>query len=198
MHGRKTIIWPYFFWKTSRTPPCVEYGFPGLSQFSILYSGYLKKDFGFWIPSCGERKKDSYHLEEVILIVTLITLEIAIISECLLHIYMSDFRLVLIYGASGFPWWLGGKEFACNAGDLSLIPGLGRSPGEANGNTLHYSCLGHPTDRGAWQATVHRVTELNLVTNQLLYNIRIIIPFYYYFSPPYYYFFISQMKKNGA
>jgi len=36
-----------------------------------------------------------------------------------------------------------------------LIPGLGKSPGEGNGNPLQYSCLGNPTDRGAWQTTVH-------------------------------------------
>ena len=40
--------------------------------------------------------------------------------------------------------------------DVSLIPGLGRSPGEENGNPLQYSCLGNPMDRGVWQATVHR------------------------------------------
>ena len=44
-----------------------------------------------------------------------------------------------------------GKESACNAGDLDLIPGLGRSPGEGNGNTLQYSCLENPMDRGAWR-----------------------------------------------
>ena len=52
-----------------------------------------------------------------------------------------------------------GKESACNAGDLSSIPGLGRSPGEGNGNPLQYSCLENPKDRGAWRATVHRVTK---------------------------------------
>ena len=46
-----------------------------------------------------------------------------------------------------------GKEFACNAADLGLIPGLGRSPGEGNGNPLQYSCLENPMDRGAWRAT---------------------------------------------
>ena len=40
-----------------------------------------------------------------------------------------------------------------------FIPGLGRSPGEGNGNALQYSCLENPMDRGAWQATVHRVTK---------------------------------------
>ena len=44
-------------------------------------------------------------------------------------------------------------------GDLNLIPGLGKSPGEGNGNPLHYSCLGNPMDRQAWWATVHRVTK---------------------------------------
>ena len=53
---------------------------------------------------------------------------------------------------------LSGKESACNAGDLGLIPGSGRSPGEGNSNLLQYSCLGNPMDRGAWQAAVHGVT----------------------------------------
>ena len=52
-----------------------------------------------------------------------------------------------------------GKESACNAGDLGLIPGLGRPPGEGNGNPLQYSCLENPMDRRAWQATVHGVTR---------------------------------------
>ena len=46
------------------------------------------------------------------------------------------------------------KESACNAGEPGLIPRLGRSPGEGNGNPLQYSCLGNPMDRGAWRATV--------------------------------------------
>ena len=52
-----------------------------------------------------------------------------------------------------------GKESACNVGDLGLIPGLGRSPGEGKGNPLQYSCLGNPMDRGAWWATVHGVAK---------------------------------------
>ena len=43
-----------------------------------------------------------------------------------------------------------GKVSAYNVGDLGLIPGLGRSSGEGNGNPLQYSCLGNPMDRGAW------------------------------------------------
>ena len=45
------------------------------------------------------------------------------------------------------------KESASNAGDLGLIPELGRSPGEGNGKPLKYSCLENPMDRGAWRAT---------------------------------------------
>ena len=52
-----------------------------------------------------------------------------------------------------------GKELTCNAGDLGLIPGLGRSPGGGYGNPLQYSCLENPMDRGAWQATVHGIAK---------------------------------------
>ena len=51
-----------------------------------------------------------------------------------------------------FPLSSVGKESACNAGDLGSVPGLGRSPGEGNGNPLQYSCLENPMDRGACQA----------------------------------------------
>ena len=52
-----------------------------------------------------------------------------------------------------------GKESACNVGNLGSVPGLGRSPGEGNGNPLQYSCLENPIGRGAWWATVHVVTH---------------------------------------
>ena len=54
------------------------------------------------------------------------------------------------------------KNPPANAGDVrdeSLIPGLGRSPREGHGNPLQHSCLENPMDRGAWQATVHRVAK---------------------------------------
>ena len=51
------------------------------------------------------------------------------------------------------------KASACNLGDLSSIPGLGRSPGEGNDNPLQYSCLENPMDEGAWWATVHGVPK---------------------------------------
>ena len=52
-----------------------------------------------------------------------------------------------------------GKESACNAQDLSSIPGSGRSPGEGNGYPLQYSCLENSMERGAWGATVHGVAK---------------------------------------
>ena len=51
------------------------------------------------------------------------------------------------------------KASACNVGDLGLIPGSRRSPGEGNGNPLKYSCLENPMDRGAWWVIVHRVAK---------------------------------------
>ena len=50
------------------------------------------------------------------------------------------------------------KNLPANAGDAGSVPGLGRSPGEANGNPLQYSCPGSPMNREAWRAAVHGVT----------------------------------------
>ena len=52
-----------------------------------------------------------------------------------------------------------GKVSVYNAGDLGSSPGLGRSPGEGNGNPLQHSCLENPMDRGTWWAKVHGVAE---------------------------------------
>ena len=65
----------------------------------------------------------------------------------------------------GLPWWLNGKDSACNAGDRGLIPGLGRSPGGGHSNPLWYSCLDDHMDRGAWQ--VHRIAQNQTWLKQL-------------------------------
>jgi len=65
----------------------------------------------------------------------------------------------LISACTRVPGGSGGKEPACHVGDLGLIPGLRRSPGEGNGNPLQYSCLENPMDRGAWWVTVHGVAK---------------------------------------
>ena len=78
----------------------------------------------------------------------------------------SLYRYIITCGTSLVDQWLriclgssAGKESACNAGDLSLIPGLGRSPGEGKGYPFQYSCLENSMARGAWKATIHGVAK---------------------------------------
>ena len=59
----------------------------------------------------------------------------------------------------GFAGGLVVKNPPANAGDAGLIPGSGRSSEEKNGKLLQYSCLGNPTNRGSWRATVHGATK---------------------------------------
>ena len=73
---------------------------------------------------------------------------------------------------SGFPDGSDGKESACIAGDLGLIPWSGSSPEEGNGNPLQYSCLEKFLNKGAWRATVHGVTESDM-TEQLTFSLRV-------------------------
>ena len=75
-------------------------------------------------------------------------------SSFLLKLFKASYRSIW-----GFPGGSDGKESACNARDPSLIPGLGRSPGEGNGNPLQYSCLENSMDRGAWKAIVYEVAK---------------------------------------
>ena len=78
---------------------------------------------------------------------------------CIFHpfkIFHSNYHLLSFMG---FPGGSEDKASACNAGDPGSIPGLGRSPGEGNGNPLQYSCQENPVDRGAWWATVDGVAK---------------------------------------
>ena len=74
------------------------------------------------------------------------------------HLRIKDKKRIML------TWWLSNKESACNAGDVSSIPGWGRSPGEGNDNPLQYSCLGNPMDRGNLRATVHGVAKVSDTT----------------------------------
>ena len=67
--------------------------------------------------------------------------------------------LLLLCRIRGFPGSSTVKESTCNAGDVSSIPGTGRSPGVGNGNSLQDSCLKSPMDRGAWRVTAHGVAK---------------------------------------
>ena len=82
------------------------------------------------------------------------------------NLTLRKFELSKILLIKGFPIGSAGKEFTNNAEDTGydgLIPGLGRSPGEGNGNLLQHSCLKNPKDRGAWWAIVKRITESNTI-----------------------------------
>ena len=70
-----------------------------------------------------------------------------------------DIYMCVCVLCKGFPGSSAGKECVCNAGDPGSIPGSRRSPGGGYGNSLRYSCLENPMDRGAWWATVHGVTN---------------------------------------
>ena len=81
-----------------------------------------------------------------------------------MFIYVPVYTCVYMYvyptpGFLGFPGGSDSKESICNAGDQDSIPGLGRAPGGGHGNSLQYSCLRIPMDRGAWWATVHGLTR---------------------------------------
>ena len=82
-------------------------------------------------------------------------------------ISINDNRTAVIHKgrASLVAWRL--KRLPAFAGNLGLIPGSGRSPGEGNGNPLQDSCLGSPTNRGAWGAMVYRVTKELDMTERL-------------------------------
>ena len=67
-----------------------------------------------------------------------------------------------LLGAQGFSGGSDGEESVCNAGDPSLIPGSGGSPGEGNGNPFQFSCLENPMDRGTWRATICGIAEADM------------------------------------
>ena len=79
----------------------------------------------------------------------------------LLFLYaFGQFSYIFLGMRLGFPGGSEGKASACDAKDPGSIPALGRSPGEGNGNSLQYSCLDNPVDRGAWQATARGVEKV--------------------------------------
>ena len=79
--------------------------------------------------------------------------------------YSEDFEYVCTYAIiwvgppRGLPRWLSGKEPTCQAREVAFSHGLGRSPGEGNGNPLQYFCPGNPMDRRAWWATDHGIAK---------------------------------------
>ena len=94
--------------------------------------------------------------------------------------------LVILYMVKGFPGGSEVKVSASNAGGPDSIPGLGRFPGEGDGNPLQYSCLESPMDGGAWWATVHGVaksrTRLNGFT--FTFSVHLLMPYSPFIPPP--------------
>ena len=80
----------------------------------------------------------------------------------MMSMIQSKIRYLTYEELLGFPGGSDGKGSACDAGDLGLIPGLGRSLGEKNGYPLQYSCLENSMDRGAWWATVRVIAESDM------------------------------------
>ena len=74
-----------------------------------------------------------------------------------MEVYIISWLAKKVINKIGIPWWLSGKESACQCRDAGSIPGSRRSPGEGNGNPLQCSCLGNPTDREAWRDAVHEL-----------------------------------------
>ena len=90
---------------------------------------------------------------------------------------------VPVQSINGPPWWPRSKEYTCYTGEAGSIPGLGRAPGGGHGYPLQYSRLVNPMDRGAWWATVHRVTKhwtrlkrLSMHAHRLLINTDLKLP----------------------
>ena len=95
---------------------------------------------------------------------------------------MDDFLTLLC-----FPGGSEVKASACNIGEMGSISGLGKSPGEGNGNLLQYSCLENPMERGAWQATVqgsqkidHNYITTTTSTTLLFFSFKLFILFWFY------------------
>ena len=93
----------------------------------------------------------------------------------MLEIFSPNQNYKGLQSVMGFPRGSEVKGSACNAGDLGSIPGSGRSPGEGNGNSLQFSCLENPMDRGAWWATVHRVAKSQTRLNNFTFTFTVIV-----------------------
>ena len=77
---------------------------------------------------------------------------------------LENFKLP-VWPTLGYPRGSDGRESACSAGDMGLIPGLGRSPGGGHGYPFQFSCLENSMDREAWRAIVHGVAKIGQLTH---------------------------------
>ena len=81
------------------------------------------------------------------------------VTHICIHIHIKNCKKQQLWFSLDFPSGLAVKNLSANTGDVVLIPGSGRFPGERNGNPFQYSCLKNPIDRSTWKATVHGFTK---------------------------------------
>ena len=128
--------------------------------FSLSSFTFIKKLFSSSLLS-AIRVMSSAYLRLLIFLLAILIPACASSSPAFCKMY-SAYKLNISLGASAC------KESAYNAQDPSSIPGLGRSPGEGNGNPLQYSCLENLMDRGAWWSTPHRLQKSDKLLNYKL------------------------------
>ena len=141
-----------WFW----SPPSVKCYIPLSIVFQALCSLVVHKQFSIFLRNSSQNNWAYFHIAKKW--VNMITWHNCqyIISKYSMNIFLN----IHIY--MGHPQGLSGKESTCKAGaagDTGLSLGSERSLGGGRGNILQYCCLENPMDRGAWWATVHRVTK---------------------------------------
>jgi len=127
----------------------------GLPISSLSSSSFHQSNFSKWLSWLFSVAVTSHHLSKF----QILCLNDQNPPDLILTFHSFSTIIILSNVWRGFPGGSDGKESACNVGDPSSNPGLGRSPGEGNGNPLQYSCLENPKDKEAWQATVHGVAK---------------------------------------
>ena len=136
----------------SRLPPILFSSAVDCASFSNIHRYLLSAHFGVRQLKFSDTKADSAFPQEAHSLVSPKKM-----TRLLKNISATSFLLSISHYC--FPGGSDGKESACNAGNLGSVPGLGRSPGERNGNPLQDSSLESLMERGAWQSTVHRITK---------------------------------------
>ena len=180
--------WGLCTWHQAWTITCAE-------QMLTNATGYIRERWsrekhserGVWGGTTRPASMSSHHTSQTCIYGSLFTFENfppqILVFWTLQHICNDQHMLestsgftylyILSPARLGFSPGSDGKESACNAGDLGLIPGSGRSPGEETGYPLQYSCLENSMDGGAWWATVHVVTESDMTKWLILSPFRL-------------------------
>ena len=164
-----TMLPLYLGWNTCQKNNASSFYFLIMISHSIIFCIFKH-------GLCLRGEKKSVTLSQMLLFISVIIVSIAKMLLKYEEVYYSihsfihliwslsacdkpDFRVIIGSSTRGFPGGSEVKASACSVGDLGSIPGLGRSPGEGNGNPLQYACLENPMDGGAWWIRVHGVAK---------------------------------------